>query len=265
MGHRRQVWALAALLAVFACSSGAEQQYREAMRLWNGGEFSEAINRLRVLRRNYPDSPLARRALLKVAQIQAFDLRLYDEAVDTYRLYLRLYPQGTDTERALDELTAVLFEKQRDYLSTINLCQRFLERFPTSERAPLMQKRIVKSYLELRNFEQARIEAKAFLRRYAADPATHEVAYDIVQSYFIAGENDQAVESARAYLTDRPQSPLRARVSFTLAVALEEMDHLEEAKAAYVAARAEYPEPTIVERKILAIENRIARKHREAR
>ena len=261
----RRFWS-AGLVALFlmatACADGAARAYRAGLERWDDGQYSEAIVLLRAITRDYPESPYAPQALLKVAQVQAYDLRLYDEAEDTFQLYLKLYPHSKDTRRALEDLTTLLFEKKHDYLRAINECHRYIDSFPTSPQLPLMQRRIVYSYLQLREFNQARVEAGLFLRRFPQDEGADEVAYEIIRSHFIQGEEEKAISEARKSLIERPKSTYRARTEFILAAALEDADRLPEALEAYKAARVGHPEPQIVDRKMSSVADRLARKHK---
>lgn len=251
----------ALLLSFSGCKDGAADAYQRGVRHWNDGHHYEAISTLRVITRDHPDSEYAPRALRKVAQIQAYDLERYEEAEDTYQLFLKLYPQSGEAMPALEELAALLFEKKRDYLRAIKEAQRYIDSFPTSPQVPRMQKRIVDSYVQLRDFEQARVEAGLFLRKYPHDPLADEVAYDVARTYFIEGKPDQAALEARKLLAARPESKFLGRTQFMLAAALEDSDRLTEALEAYKAARPLHPEPSIVDVKIQAVEARIQRKH----
>lgn len=261
----RRRWVLgavvAAALAGAACTGSAADAYSKGIQRWNDGQLLEAVDTLRVITRTYPESDYAPKALLKVAEIQAYDLRRYDDAEENYRLFLKLYPQSSQAVAALEDLTALLYEKKADYLGAINECQRYIDSFPNAPKVPLMHQRIVNSYLQLRNYEQARVEAGIFLRKFPNDPRADEVAYEIVRSYFLESKPDKAADEAKRALVARPASTYAARTRFLLAAALEDSDRLAEALEAYKAARPGHPDPEIVDKKIAAVADRIARKH----
>lgn len=244
-----------------ACTESAGDAYRRGIQKWNDGQMLEAAETLRAITRTHPESEYAPRALLKVAQIQAYDLRRYEAAEETYRLFLKLYPQSSQAITALEELTTLLYEKKADYLGAINECQRYIDSFPNAPKVPLMHQRVVASYLKLRNFEQARVEAGLFLRKFPNHEQADGVAYEIVRSYFLEGKPDKAADEARRALAARPASAYGARLRFLLAAALEDSDRLAEALDAYKLARDGHPDPAIVDKKIAAVEDRIARKH----
>jgi outer membrane protein assembly factor BamD (BamD/ComL family) len=252
---------LFALTTLPACKDNAAEDYQRGVRQWSDGRHYEAISTLRVITRDHPASEFAPQALLKVAQIQAYDLERYEEAESTYQLFLKLYGQSSHAIVALEELTTLLFEKKKDYLRAIKECQRFIDSFPTSPQVPRMHRRIVSSYIQLRDFQQARVEAGLFLRKFPHDPLADDVAYDIPRSYFIQGKPEETVKEARKLLSERPQSKFAGRTQFLLAAALEDSDRLVEALEAYKIAREWHPEPSIVDGKIMAVEARIARKH----
>jgi TolA-binding protein len=250
-----------AAIALAACMESAGDAYRRGIQKWNDGQMIEAAESLRAITRSFPESQYAPKALLKVAQIQAYDLRRYEQAEETYRLFLKLYPQSSQAITALEELTTLLYEKKADYVGAINECQRYIDSFPNAPLVPLMHQRIVNSYVQLRNFEQARVEAGIFLRKYGDDAGADGVAYEIVRSYFLEGKPDKAADEARKALAARPKSTFAARTRFLMAAALEDSDRLPEALDAYRLARNGHPDPAIVDKKIAAVEDRIARKH----
>jgi outer membrane protein assembly factor BamD (BamD/ComL family) len=249
------------LLFASACTDSASRAYERGMSSWRDGDYNEAVTRLRAITQSHPDSPYAPMALHKVAQIQNYHLRKYDESEQTYQLFLKLYAQSSLAERALEELIALLFDKKRDYQRTINESRRFSATFPASPQAPAMYRRIVLSHLHLREFEQARTEAELFLRKWPEHALADVVGHDIVRSHFIEGKNSLAVIAARRQLEERAESTYRGRTTFLMGAALEDMDHLQEALDAYIAARDEHPEPAVVDAKISAVRDRIDRKH----
>lgn len=259
---RRWLVSLAVAFALSACADSAARDYNRGMERWNEGQFSDAIGLLRVITRNHPTSKYAPRALLKVAQIQAYDLRMFDEAEDTFQLYLKLYPQSNQAPQALEELSTLLFEKKHDYMRAVNECQRYIDSFPTSPKIPMMHQRIIYSYEQLREFDQARVEAGLFLRKFPDNAKADEVAYGAVRSYFVEGKLDKAMTEARRLIAERPNSNYLARTRFIYAASLEELDRLPEALVAYGEAREGHPEPAIVDEKMAAVIDRMARKHK---
>lgn len=250
------------LFALAGCPDSAAEAYRGGLQHWNEGQYFEAVEELRVITRTHPGSEYAPKALLKVAEIYTYDLRRYDDAEETYRLFLKLYPHSGEAMKALEQLTDLLFEKKRDFVAAVNECQRYVDSFPNAPNVPRMHRRIVTSYLELRNFEQARVEAGLFLRKFPDDALADEVAYEIARSYFLEGKPDKAAEEAKKLLAARPNSTFKARTQFLIAASLEDSDRLPEALEAYRASRDGYPDPGIVDIKMRAVSDRIERKHK---
>ncbi len=249
------------LLAAGACS-GAASEYESGVQAWSDGRYNDAVQTLREITRRHPQSEYAPRGLLRAAQIQAQDLRQYDAAEDNYQLFLKLYPQSAYAEQALEELVLLLFEKKRDFRKSVGECQRFIESFPASPRAPAMYRRIVESYIGLREFEQARVEAGIFLRKYPGHALADDTAYDVVRSWFIEGVNEMVVEAGREFAAAHTTSALAPRARFLVAAAYEEMDHMQDALAAYREARDGHPDPAVVDSKIDALLDRLDRKNR---
>ncbi len=247
---------------LIGCTHGAEKAFDEGVSLWNEGNFREAVQALREVRREYPESPEAPKALFKAGQIQAHDLRQPDQAEETFQLFRLLYPHHVLSERAQEEISTLLFSKKKDYHRAIEASRKLIEHFPASDKVPQMHQRIVRAYLQLREYKAAREEAELFLRKFPGHEYADEVAYQIPQSYFIAGEPEKAAEEARRFISERPASPRLSRVQFLLAAALEDSDRLTEAKAAYEAVRDSHPEPDVVDAKIAAVADRLERKHK---
>ena len=254
------VFVLVAGLLGAACFDRAAREYQRGLERWNEGRFTEAVATLREITRRHPDSPYAPKALFKVARIQIYDLRAFEAGEETLQLFTRLYPRDDLAEEAMEELTVLLFSKRRDYRRAIHECRRFIETFPFSERVPHMHRRIVASHLQLGDFARVRSEATIFLERFPEHELRGRVAYDIVRAYFIEEENDAVVKETRRQLEKWPENDFRSRLWFIRASALEELDRLEEALDAYEMARADHPEPALIDARLETVAARLERK-----
>jgi outer membrane protein assembly factor BamD (BamD/ComL family) len=255
-------WVAGVLLAVAltACFDSAGRAYENGLRLWRDGQLLEAVNRLRDVTRNHSDTEFAPKAMLKIAQIQVYDLRSFDEAERTLELFLRLYPDDALAATALDELVMLHLEKTRNFQRAVEQAERYIQRWPGAAEVPTMHRRIVQSYIGMQEFELARAEARMFLRKYPEHELADAVAYEIVRSYFIEESNEQAVAEARKQLAERPTSTLTWRTWFMKGAALEDMDRLELALEAYQHARPGHPDPEVVDARLAAVEARLERK-----
>lgn len=245
-----------------ACDERPERAYERGVAQWSEGNYSAAVERLRAIPRSHPDSEQAPDALLRAARIQGRDLRLYEEAIATYQLLQALYPTTPQAREALEELIATRFRHTEDHVGVIIDVERYLDRYPHGTDVPNMYHFMIRSYLQLHEFERTRETAKRFLAQYPDHELADEVAYTVVRSFYVAGDNAKAVAEGRRQLEERADSAFRARTHFLLGGALEEMDRLQEALDAFrTALDEEYPAREVLHARMEAVMARMDRKY----
>ncbi len=143
--------ALALLVMLIGCSkpsandyfSKAEGEYKAAKGIADtlqnrGGAaklFEPALENYMKVVREYPDDPLAERALFMTATIRNNEMRDPDAAVVSYKLYANRYPDSKQAPVATF-LVGYLYHNDLHLLdSAASWYRRFLDRYPQHEMA----------------------------------------------------------------------------------------------------------------------------------
>ncbi len=128
--------AAAALLgkAVKSCPLlGDYALYYQSKALMQGGKPLEALQTLKTLTREYPESPLARRSLLQQADI-LFANNSHTEAESLYLKFVEKYAAGSDALQALYR-SALCHEKSADLSGTVKILRSLWLNSPASAEA----------------------------------------------------------------------------------------------------------------------------------
>ncbi len=171
-------WAFARLtlvaLALLALGSGcrpAARRLEEANTLRHGGNSRGALQRYKEILADLGDGALSpengavrEKALRGAGDVSYLELGDYTGAVSYYRRIISLYPGSAEAREARVAIGDIYRERFGDYLAAI--AQYADVAACDAPEAPRYQLEVAKTYLELKNFEQARTEARILMERW---------------------------------------------------------------------------------------------------
>jgi TolA-binding protein len=128
----------AIIMGLVACGGPktAEEAWKLADSEVRSQRYAEAIDTYEDLITEYPDSPLASRAMFQLGAIYMNNTNQYSESVESYLRVIDSYPQSPDAVKALFMAGFVSATYVRDYEAAEGHYLKFLEQYPNHELAP---------------------------------------------------------------------------------------------------------------------------------
>jgi outer membrane protein assembly factor BamD (BamD/ComL family) len=186
--------------------------------------YESAISYLKVVRDNYPQSPLARNAVLLTAQ-SYYNLGDDEGAQRLYKEFLAAYPKDSllvlpameasyarlaRRAPSPDQMAAVLerfladipgssylpellyelggrYYDQGDYRRGVEAFKKLVLSYPTTQQAPLAQLRMAECYESLKDFEAAARTYKEFIDNFSTHPELPRAFYKLGSAYLLLG------------------------------------------------------------------------------
>jgi len=263
--------ALALLLALAACKSPASR-LDEANALRHAGRPAEALALYRDLLatlgegRLPPDDAEARlRALQYAADVSYLELGDYQEAVAYYRRIIALSPATRDAWQARAVIGDIFRDRFGDRLGAIAQWADIAQ--SASESAPHYQLKVAREYLELKNTEQARTEARLLREKWPRSPEADEAQLLAAQSWALDGRIDEATRAFQVAVDRHPRPEIGARALEGQAQLCAQKGPgekcagrpcLERALELYLEALPGHPNPEAVKKNVDAVRRRIA-------
>jgi tetratricopeptide (TPR) repeat protein len=218
----RRVAALA--LVVLASCSGASGKLDRANDLRHAGRPADALALYREVLAELGDGRLPEgeaevrlRALKYAGDVSYLELGDYQGAVAYYRRLIAHYPGTPDAWQARADIGEIYRDRFGDRIGAIAQWSEVAA--GSSESAPHYQLKVAQEYLELKNYEQARTEARILRDKWPRRPEADEAQLLTAQAWGLERRNDEALRAFQAALDRQPAPEIRAR-------ALEGMAHL---------------------------------------
>ena len=259
------------VLLLAALAAGGWQVYRlwdtqqpqkllkEAVKLESRGQSAASAELYQRLSANYPDSPQAARALLRLARQQLFEKDDHQRAL-LYLLQLEHdYPASPLVLQAREQAAELIKRYQRDYQRAIDYYQRLLQMDGGTADRYLYE--IADCYFRLENYPQARVELENLLDRYPDSPLAPAALYRRGGILLLEERAAEAEEVWEELIQSYPNNAYQSRAEFNLAKLLEEREQLEEALQRY-RTLDDFPHPALLEKTIKHLEQRLANKQR---
>lgn len=217
--------ALAALvLAGLAACAGASGKLERANDLRHAGRPADALALYREVLaelgegRLPPDEAQTRlRALQYAGDLSYLELGDYRGAVAYYRRLIALHPDSPDAWQARALIGEIYRDRFGDRIGAI--AQWAEVAASPSGMAPRYQLQVAREYLELKNYEQARTEARILRERWPRSPEADEAQLLTAQAWALERRTDEALRAFQAAVDRRPSAEVASR-------ALEGMAHL---------------------------------------
>jgi tetratricopeptide (TPR) repeat protein len=253
---------VAGLLVLLLASCGSrERQLEDANTLRHAGKPKEALEIYRTVLAEMGDGPLSDgeaplrvKALKYAAEISYLELGDYPSAVAYYRRIVSLQPATPEAFEARGAIGDIYRDRFNDPLAAIAQYADIAARDVPG--APQAQLKVARAWLELKNFEQTRTEARAVRERWAASPEADEAQLLTAQAWALEGRAQEALGAYRALVERRPAQELVARALEGQALLYAQEGRHDRALELYAQALPIHPNPEAIRTNIEAVSRR---------
>jgi len=216
---------LSALVLVLAACSSSEARLEQANELRHQGKPREALEAYRDLLGELGDGTVPKwdtgvrlRALKYAADVSYLELGDFPGAISYYRRIVSLYPGSEDAWKARAAIGDIYVARFGDRVAAIAQYSAIAQ--GSSKEAPRYQLEVVRQYLELKNYEQARTEARILRDRWPQSGEADEAQLLTAQAWALEKRPDEALSAFQAAWERRPRPEIAA-------LALEGAGHIQ--------------------------------------
>jgi tetratricopeptide (TPR) repeat protein len=202
------------LLAVAGCSS-PDGKLEAANALRHQGRVQEALSAYKDLLGELGDGTIPKwetgvrlRALQYAADVCYLDLGDYPSAIGYYRRIVSLYPGTDEAWRARAAIGDIYAQRLGDRQAAV--AQYAAVAQGDSKEAPRFQLLVARQYLELKNFEQARTEARILRERWPRAPEADDAQLLTAQAWALEDRPEEALGAFQAAVERRPRPEIAA-------------------------------------------------------
>ena len=237
----------------------ANNEYEAATKLWNAGDYSNAVRHYFALVKEHPHSSKADDALYWAGVTQFLYLGETEKALQTLRLLLKTYPRRDMASYAQWYIAQIFELGYSDYDSAINEYRKAITYSNREVREKSLYS-LAECLFRVRKIEEARAIWTQQIAEFPNGPQSRLAFFRLGTAAFSGGELDTAERFYRKALEQNADRELKLKATFALAECLELGDNLREALALYREIEPAYPNPESIQIKIKALENRIVKK-----
>jgi len=267
MGAVRRVGLATALLAAAAagpaCRSPA-RRLEEANTLRHGGDPRGALQRYKAILADLgeealsPDAAAIRwKALKGAGDVSYLELGDYTGAISYYRRIISLYPATPEAREARVAIGDIYRERFGDDLAAI--AQYADVAASDAPEAPRYQLQVAETYLELKNYDQARTEARILMDRWPQHPLAEDAQLLTAQSWVLEKRNEEALSAFQALVDRKPRNEILARALEGQAHLLAQASRFDRAIELYERALPIHPNPDAIRTNLAAVKDRRAK------
>ena len=194
----------------------------------------------------------------RLGKVYALYLRNYKKAIEHYNLLIKDYPE-TDEAFAARSVLADLYHHKLDNINAaISQYRKTLEFFPRHPEAPEIQLKLVRLYMESKDFSQTRSEVQSLLAQWPNTKHALHAEFQIGMTYYLESRYSEAITTFETLLKKTKNDPdLSALISFELGNSYESIDEPDKAIEQFYACLAKHPNPLLVQRRIRRARKRI--------
>jgi tetratricopeptide (TPR) repeat protein len=236
-----------------------------AERLFKDKKYPTAIEELKKITENDPNSVLSQQALFRIATIQYLYVNNYKEALKTFKQFNFLSQNKELVYQSEKTIAEIYFTKQEDYKSSIESYKKLIEKYPESKELDFFKLRLAKANYSILNFKEVQILVDQLLKEYPKSILLSEALYLKANSYFTQGKLDMAMSAFEDVLVLYPKSSQAIFAEFGMANCYEEKDQLDEALEIYQKILDKHPSKQVIESKIRRLEQRMNRQNRNSK
>ena len=203
----------------------AEERYKSAIVFHEIKYYDQAINQLKKIVEDHPDSKWSDDARYMIGYFYLYDKKDFKNAISAYRSFLKSHPDHGYAMRAQVEIGNSHY-LQGEYAAAIDAYRKVIRDYTTSStvRADLFY-RIGNSYLWLKDYQSSIDEYNKIVGDHGDLPLAASAQYQIARAYAASGDVSKAKEAYGEVVSRFSKSPLAlsARRSIDLLGGLEEV------------------------------------------
>jgi tetratricopeptide (TPR) repeat protein len=253
--------AAALVVALVVACGGGEKQLDEATALRHGGNPRGALEAYKVLLADLGEGPLPERqanvrgkALRFAGDVSYLELGDFTGALSYYRRVISLRPGKPEASEARARIGDIYRDRFTDHLAAI--AQYADIAGSDAPEAPRYQLEVAREYLAVKNYEQARTEARILRERWPANELADEAQLLTGQAWSLEGLDEQALGALQALIERRPRAELAARAYEAQAHIHAQASRFERALELYAAALPGHPNPDAIRTNLEAVRER---------
>ncbi len=251
--------ALAAAL-VLACGSSA-RRLEDANALRHTGDPKGALSAYKALLAELgegalpeADAKVRLKALRFAGDVSYLDLGDFTGAISYYRRIISLHPGGPDAYEARAVIGDIFRDRFNDPLGAI--AQYADVAASDAPQAPEFQLKVAREYLEIKNYEQARTEARILRERWPTSELADEAQLLTAQAWSLEHRDDEALGAFQALVARDPKPETRARALEGQAQIHAQAGRFDRALDLYAQAMPIHPNPDTIRTAIEAVRER---------
>ncbi|GEJ57673.1 tetratricopeptide repeat protein [Anaeromyxobacter diazotrophicus] len=240
--------ALVALAAALLACGGAARRLDGANAARRAGKpaealagYQEVLAELGEGRLPEGDAALRLKALRGAGDVAYLELGDFTQAVSYYRRVVALYPGTEEAWKARAMTGDIYLQRFGDAMGAIAQWADIAQ--GDAPEASAYQLKVATAYLDLRNYEQARTEARLLRERWPDSDVADEAQLLTAQAWALEKRSDEAQRAFQALLERRPRPELRARALEGQAGLAADAGKLDRALALYEQALDGHPRP----------------------
>lgn len=256
-----RVTSLVVLAALVAACSGGEKELEHANALRLAGDPQGALDAYKVLLADLGEGALPERqanvrgkALRSAADVSYLELGDYTGAISYYRRVISLYPGQPEAYASRARIGDIYRDRFKDHLAAI--AQYADIAGSDAPEAPRYQLEVARQYLAVRNYEQARTEARILRERWPQNALADEAQLLTGQVWTLEGRDEEALGALQALIERQPPPELAARAYEAQALIHAQAGRFERAIKLYGAALPAHPNPEAIRTALEAVRER---------
>jgi len=253
--------AAALALAVLTACGGAASKLEAANARRVAGDPRGALAAYKVILADLGEAPLQSgdaavrlKALRFAGDVSYLELGDYVGAISYYRRIVSIAPGTKDAREARIVVGDIYRERFRDDLAAI--AQYAEVAASDAPEAPQYQLEVAKCYLELKNYEQARVEARVLRDRWPTHALAEEAQLLTAQAWSVEKRDDEALRAFEALLESHPRPETAARALEGQAHIHAQANRFDRALELYALALPQHPNPEAIRTAIDAVRER---------
>ena len=238
---------VALALALAGCTS-AEGRLERANALRHEGRNAEALEAYKEVLGELGDGTIPKwetgvrlKALKYAADVSYLDLGDYPGAISYYRRIVSLYPGTEDAWRARIAIGDIYVNRLGDRMAAVVQYSAVAQ--SDLPEAPRYQLLAARQYLELKNWEQARTEARILRERWPQAPEADEAQLLTAQAWALEGHPEEALSAFLATVDRRPSPQVAALALEGAAQIQADAGRFDKALELYSQALPAHPNP----------------------